>query len=287
MATQSSAPDGPAPTYAQVDIKKLAFKDPMARSGGKPGFHLYIDKDANCRDNLKFQTPRSRTPFGLNDDSTFADAQPAAASYKTSAMIALEDEVFLRKMRDLDEMTLNAAITNKAAWFPGPKPKADDWIAQRFFPCVKTDPAGQYVPKIKIKIMKEGRDATKIYLMRSKGDKKVIREADLSVIKANCYVTAILSIAGAWIGAAGFGVDIRAEQIIVEEPAPTRSYTQFQIPGLVYDNENKDADGGTEWDAEGGADDIAASVSNAEETKEEDAILSIEDPPAKKMKSAP
>ena len=145
----------------------------------------------------------------------------------------IDDDVLMEKLCEIDQSLLNAAIKNQSAWWPGMKEKDEDWVSSHQSKVVKIQEDSRYPPKLKLKIINEGnKQATKFYVA-SQEEPEALMDANIESVTPGSKVVAMVSIQGAWISHHSmnfcFGLELRAEQILVYQPAETRGIHQFKL----------------------------------------------------------
>ena len=225
--------------YDEIKISELHFTVPQARSGGKPGLHLYINVDNQNKRNLYYQGPKCHVPFAVNPDET----PNRESSYESSMMCNIDDNELLQKLNELDATVLATAIANKDTWFPskegGKSIKTDDWIKSKQFCVVKVSEDNKYKPKMKLKIINQGnKGETSFYTSRKVDGKNLMRPATIDAISAGCHVVPIITLAGAWIGTLGYGVELRVDQLMIEQSEDVRGVHNFVLDGEIMLDSN-------------------------------------------------
>jgi len=213
--------------YNEIKPSDWHYGAPLQRAQGK-GAHLYINLNEFTKKNCRFQTPTLKIPFAVRADES--------ADWKSTMMANIEDDVLMEKLQEIDESLLNAAFKNQSTWWPGLKEKDKDWISSKHSKVVKIQDDSRYPPKMKIKIINEGnKQATKFYIAKPDNETNQIGYLDSNIdcVTAGSKVVAMVSIQGAWISHYSmtycFGLELRAEQVLVYQQPETRSIHQFKL----------------------------------------------------------
>ena len=221
-----------APLWNTVDPSTIIVKDPRPRSNGK-GLQFFVDVASNTNANLKFQLPRSKAPFGYNqeEDSSLND-------YKRRFMYDVKDETLASWLTMIDKTIATQVKEKKTAFFPG-KSKVDDAYVDKkhskilrhqpelgnyFDKTISDEERAKYPPKIKLNcIMPDNREACEFYKAweedgKIKYDGPLKDNANLKaadILERGSELIPVVEIAGGWVSAIGFGIDLRVKKIIV------------------------------------------------------------------------
>jgi hypothetical protein len=178
----------------------------------------------------KIQTPLLFCPFGISVmvDEKKKDAEPG---YSIDLQLGNENaktEAFTKWLDGLDTKVFNDCKNNAEKWLPSKKKLTDRMAKELFKPAIKkffdktpgvlkyTD---KYPARCKFKIQrKNGKFVTKFFdHNRQPIDITNMTAEQLKAFKGNrCRV--IFEVAGVWAGAKGFGVTLRADQIMFYPP---------------------------------------------------------------------
>ena len=157
------------------------------------------------------QTPRVFCPFGVEK------AKQAESTYETIKMlITIRSEAkgavdFLRLCEAADKAVINAAFKNQTEWFGTPEKdyKSLEIIADRYFPLVKQ--RAPYDPQITAKIDEA---STRVFSKGTAGGAPE-RIEDVLSVQAKTTMRVILRFGPAWAAGGRFGLQVRADQILV------------------------------------------------------------------------
>jgi len=178
----------------------------------------------------KIQSPLLFCPFGISVmvDEKKKDAEPG---YSIDLQLGNENartEAFTKWLDGLDTKVFNDCKNNAEKWLPSKKKLTDRMAKELFKPAIKkffdktpgvlkyTD---KYPARCKFKIQrKNGKFVTKFFdHNRQPIDITNMTAEQLKGFKGNrCRV--IFEVAGVWAGAKGFGVTLRADQIMFYPP---------------------------------------------------------------------
>lgn len=221
--------------YTDVNADVIHFAEPQARTKGI-GMSLFINANPATKQALTFQLPKSNVPFNPTEEPPNQDGSPA---YKTSISIDVTDDILANILSTIDTKYLAYIMANKEKIFPG---KSEEWIRQRQFPAIKHDDAGKYEPKMKIKVILNGKKPSDILVGRVVDDKILTRSGSIDDIEAGCKIVPIVTLFSGWTGTIGFGLEFRMEQCIVFKAGAKRSLGAFQGLGEVVEDTAQDDD---------------------------------------------
>ena len=216
--------------YNEIKPSDWHYEAPLQRAQGK-GAHLYINLNEFTKKNCRFQTPTLKIPFAVRADES--------ADWKSTMFANIEDDVLMEKLQEIDESLLNAAFKNQSTWWPGLKEKDKDWISSKHSKVVIKIGDSRYPPKMEMEIIHEGhKQATKFYKQAKKfyiseTNQIGYLDSNIDCVTAGSKVVAMVSIQGAWISHYSmtycFGLELRAEQVLVYQQPETRSIHQFKL----------------------------------------------------------
>jgi hypothetical protein len=178
----------------------------------------------------KIQSPLLYCPFGISVmvDEKKKDAEPGFSIDLQLGNENPKTEAFTKWLDGLDSKVFNDGKNNAEKWLPSKKKLTDRMAKELFKPAIKkffdktpgvlkyTD---KYPARCKFKIQrKNGKFVTKFFdHNRQPLDLSNMTAEQLKAFKGNrCRV--IFEIAGVWAGAKGFGVTLRADQIMFYPP---------------------------------------------------------------------
>ena len=157
---------------------------------------------------IQVQTPVMSAPFGI---SSFTDAATGVSSYSLDASFRGADNDpkiagFLAKMKELDEVVIDAAVKNSADWFG--KSMSKDVVANLTRSIVKEPSDPKYASTIKFKIGNGfGPDST--FYDESHN------EVDKDYVTKGSTFRAIIELGSVWQVNRSFGVTWRLVQCAV------------------------------------------------------------------------
>ena len=212
-----------------IDINNLKFSDP--RKVGNNGVQVVYVNYGGGMNSLYVQPPRvdlkwDPTYYADNDENGKFTAEFALPGVGTDDQIT----PFHDKMKAFDELMIDKAYENRAAWFKNGKKLTRDMIENVYTPMVKVsvdsetgEPDGKWPPAFKFKIKKQNSKYTCNVFDSSKNQLNVDNTesedfVDLkNVLVKGATVNLILKCVSVWLINGKFGVTWQAEQIMVTQ----------------------------------------------------------------------
>jgi hypothetical protein len=226
-------------TFEEVDIKKFTYGPPKPN---KTGTITNVSMNYE-RQRIKIQTPLMLCPFGISvlKDKKDPNAEPA---YSIEVQVGKDGggkvEQFTNWLQSLDERIITDVKANSNAWLK--KATLSDKIAQSLHnTCVKryydktllqfTD---KYAPRVRFKIgQKNGKFMTRVFNSeRQPIDLDSMAPEEIEKLGKGHRMRVIFEIGGIWGGAKGFGVTLRALQIMLYPPLKLTGF------GFLHDIED-------------------------------------------------
>jgi hypothetical protein len=145
----------------QIDVSKIKYSElKTLKSGAKS---IYVN---HCGSKLFVQTPVMSLPYGVNDNSKFADVDKKVDEKKFDLTLSFGGmdtnaklETFFNKLKELEEKVISDAYENRMAWFKNNYGNNKEILASMFTPIIKHDKdkqtgniANKYPPTLKVKI---------------------------------------------------------------------------------------------------------------------------------------
>jgi hypothetical protein len=199
--------------FNKVDVNQITFTAPKpSKSGGKILNPEYMGVRPT------FQTPLMPLAWTTNvrrNEDSGSVACKLALSFKNTDE---DSTAFMAWQKSIDELVLEAALKNRATWFP--KNVDENKVRAYFFPSVKTASDDKYAdtfqPKIALKeVDPTADDINAQYAM----DVKVFSGEDKSVLPSSALTggslcSAIVEFSYIWISATMFGSTFTCRQVL-------------------------------------------------------------------------
>ncbi len=146
----------------QIDVSKIKYSEvKVLKSGSKS---IYVNHNGS---KLFVQTPVMSLPYGVNDNSKFADTDDKKSDEKkydlTLSFANMQDNAkvkqFFDKLKELEEKLIDDAFSNRQAWFKNNFNNNKDVVSTMFTPVIKHHKSkdtgeidDKYPPTLKVKI---------------------------------------------------------------------------------------------------------------------------------------
>jgi hypothetical protein len=205
----------------------------------------------------KVQSPLMYCPFGVSvlRDEKKPNAEPGFTIELSLDESSDKQAAFAAWVKDLERRVLADCKSNSNAWMK--RSKLSDRMANELFnPVIRPykDPqtkkvSDKYPPRIKFKMVrKDGNFTCRAFT----GDREPIdinnmSFDDIDKLGKGCNVRIIFELGGIWCGAKGFGITLRAQQLMIYAPE------RLTGPGFVHDVEDNLIFGVTSADSGGDA----------------------------------
>ena len=214
---------------ANIENNKFTFTEP--RKIGQNGVQVvYVNYDGAMKP-LYVQSPRVDIKWNAN---YYADNDENGKFTVEFALpgVGTDDQItpFHDKMKAFDELMIDKAFDNRAAWFKNGKKLTRDMIENVYTPMIKVsvdsetgEPDGKWPPAFKFKIKKQNSKFTCNVFDSSKNQLNVDNTesedfVDLkTVLVKGSTVNLILKCVSVWLINGKFGVTWQAEQIMVTQ----------------------------------------------------------------------
>ena len=182
------------------------------------------------RKKFTLQLPRMHAPFGVSE---FQDPTSGKIKYSLPLSFNKQDEMkgvikmFHDKLTEWDEKVVDDASNNTVSWFKKPAAKlTKNAVRKNYTPMLAKfkdkntlEFTGEYPDKVKLKIpFWEGKFAVEVY---DENQQRV----DISYIKPNCEIIAVVKSSNVWISADKFGVCLNAGVLQVFPPERLTGYS--------------------------------------------------------------
>lgn len=145
----------------QIDVSKVRYSEvKVLKSGSKT---VYVNHGGS---KLFVQTPVMSLPYGVNDNSKFADVDKKVDEKKFDLTLSFGGmdtnpklETFFNKLKELEEKVISDAFDQRMSWFKNNYGNNKEILASMFTPIIKHDKDKQtgnitnkYPPTLKVKI---------------------------------------------------------------------------------------------------------------------------------------
>lgn len=191
-------------------VKNLRISEPRQNASGlgKSVNITYVDATGNASRPV-VQTPKLQAPFGI---SMYESAKDGTKSYSLvlsfkNAESDLRIQKFLKLLKAVDEMVLEAANNNQAAWLGFTSPKDKAIVEDRHMRCVQEDDTGKWPAKVRAKV--DIRDNKYNGIIIDASNKQI----DFTEVEKNGFAIALIELSSAWSASGRFGLSLRAVQI--------------------------------------------------------------------------
>ena len=183
---------------ATLDLSKITFSD-VKQYGSGGGKNIYINYN---KQPLYIKTPTLNLPFGLSCWE--------GTKYSLRGSLGSEegDDVFVEKIRAIENLIIETAVKNSNAWFKK-KDLTSEMLTANFTSCIS--PSDKYQPLVKFQITKD----TEAFLSKS----EPIPTINSDTIPKKSKVAVIAHLASIYIiGNTTFGISAKAVHIKVTPP---------------------------------------------------------------------
>jgi hypothetical protein len=183
-----------------------------------------------AKEKFIFQTPEMPLPFGL---SKWDNEGKGPTKYSVDLSFKEKDSrngvnKFFQMISTLDEMAIEAAIKNKAAWFKGKK-YTDEMIPTLYTPSIKYAKDKKtkeitYDYPATFKTVLPYNDQEKTISTRIYDGKKNLIDIMTCDNTKGARAALIVQCAGIWISTTGFGISWKAAQMRIVPPTTIKEY---------------------------------------------------------------
>lgn len=229
----------PILSFENIDVKQFTYGPPHSKNGTITNIAMNYN-----RSRVKIQSPLMFCPFGisvLRDKKEKDNIEKAAFSIELQ--LGSDDaklDAFTKWCSSLDEKVINDVRANSNAWLK--KSTLNETLAKQLHnPCVKKyydkelcKTTDKYPARIRFKLgRKNEKFVTRIFNQdRQAVDLDSMSLDEIEKLGKSNRMRVIFEIGGVWGGAKGFGVTLRAAQIML---FPPQKLTGF---GFVHDIED-------------------------------------------------
>lgn len=190
-------------------VKNLRVSEPRqnANGMGKSVNITYVDATGNAVRPV-VQTPKLQAPFGIStyESKDGTKSYSLVLSFK-NAESDLRIQKFLKLLKAVDELVLDAANSDQTAWLGFTAPKDRAIVEDRHMRCLQEDDTGKWPAKLRAKV--DIRDGKFNGIIIDASNKQI----DFTEVEKNGFAIALLELSSAWATSGRFGVSLRAVQI--------------------------------------------------------------------------
>ena len=226
------------PLYSDLDLSKLTFDSKP--QGSNDINHASVKYDGT---RLAFQladvnVSSLRVPFGVDDGSKYAS--------KASVRIELPEAQRAFFQDTLETKIKDAAVQNKATWFPAIKPMLDDATVRSSFNSRVQNSNGNYPPSLKVNVNLTDDKKEKLNVLTTcrVANGKIAKPTAASpgdVVRGCSVVPVLRTAGGVWISVNAkkktidYGLIFEAtDLLVIEEPAASSA---FNFGGVEVEEE--------------------------------------------------
>lgn len=234
------------PSFTDENPFNWIFDKPTKNQSG--GSNVYV-KSPETKRNPRFQFPRCRAPFGVQDGKRedAAGGAPAAASTgsqsgRKNLELSVDDASMVAWARRVDERMVTWITENSEALF---KREIKQSTVEALYRQLATPSNREgFAPLMRIKINASGKQVTRVLVVKDEGNAEQglpLRYATgtLDDITPQCHVIPIVEAAGLWIISKACGFTLVATDLLVF-PAAEEGGFAFRLPGPAVKVEDGD-----------------------------------------------
>lgn len=246
------------PSFTDENPFNWVFDKPTKNQSG--GSNVYVKSPVTKR-NPRFQFPRCRAPFGVQDgkreDAAGGGVAAAAPSGSTQSSrknleLSVDDSAMVAWSRRVDERMVTWITENSEALF---KREIKQSTVEALYRQLATPSNREgFAPLMRVKINAAGKQATRVLVVKDEGNAELglpLRYAagTLDDITPQCHVIPIVEAAGLWIISKACGFTLVATDLLVFPTAEEGGFA-FSLPGpAVRVEDGDDSRNGPEVDA--------------------------------------
>ncbi len=245
--TSREHPDMSVPSYLDENPAAWIFDEP--KNNQNNGKNVYV-KSPDTKRNPRFQFPRCRVPFGVQDgkkeDGAPAGASAAAGqSSRKNLELSVDEASMVAWARRVDERMVSWITENCFNLF---KREMKQSTVEALYRQLATPSNREgYAPLMRVKINASGKQVTRVMVVKDEGNPErglPLRYATgtLDDITPQCHVIPIVEAAGLWIISKACGFTLVATDLLVF-PAAEQGGFAFRLPGPAVKVEDGDDTG--------------------------------------------
>jgi hypothetical protein len=199
-----------------VDVSKLRYAEVRILASGSKS--IYVNYGTQ---KLRIQTPVMHMPYGIGegfeDKSVKKEAKkPSEKKYDITLSFKGADDnskvqVFLDKMRELENEIIDKAFDNREAWFKDDYDGNKAFVARLFSPIIKVDKdkntgkvVGKYPPTIRVKVPYDGVNDKFNFDALDMENNDIVFQDIISKLKGG-KTQLIIELTGIWIAGGKYG----------------------------------------------------------------------------------
>ena len=199
-----------------VDVSKLRYAEVRTLASGSKS--IYVNYGTQ---KLRIQTPVMHMPYGIGegfeDKSVKKETKkPSEKKYDITLSFKGADDnskvqVFLDKMRELENEIIDKAFDNREAWFKDDYDGNKAFVARLFSPIIKVDKdkntgkvVGKYPPTIRVKVPYDGVNDKFNFDALDMENNDIVFQDIISKLKGG-KTQLIIELTGIWIAGGKYG----------------------------------------------------------------------------------
>lgn len=225
------------PNYLDENPHHWTFDEPKKNQNS--GLNVYV-KSPETKRNPRFQFPKCRCPFGVQDPQGDREggggaAAPAAStgSNRKNLELSVDEAAMVSWAQRVDERMISWITENCQALFK--KEMKQSTVEALYRQLAAPSSTEGYAPLMRIKVNASGKQVTNVLVVRDEGDAERgipmrYRQGTLDEVTPHCYVIPIVEAAGLWIISKACGFTLVATDLLVF-PAAKQGGFAFRLPG--------------------------------------------------------
>lgn len=239
------------PSFIDENPFTWTFDEPKKNQNS--GLNVYV-KSPETKRNPRFQFPKCRCPFGVQDPQGDREGGAAAAAAGAAATgssrknleLSVDEPSMVSWAQRVDERMISWITENCQALFK--KEMKQSTVEALYRQLAAPSTTEGYAPLMRIKVNASGKQVTNVLVVRDEGDPERglplrYRQGTLEEVTPHCHVIPIVEAAGLWIISKACGFTLVATDLLVF-PAAKKGGFAFRLPGPAALRVDDDADGG-------------------------------------------
>lgn len=237
------------PSFNDENPFTWIFDEPKKNQNS--GLNVYV-KSPETKRNPRFQFPKCRCPFGVQDGKPQGDregggaAAPASGGGRKNLELSVDDAQMVAWAHRVDERMISWITENCQTLFKKEMKQSTVEALYRQL-ASSSSPDSGYAPLMRIKVNASGKQVTNVLVVRDEGDPERglplrYRQGTLDEVTPQCHVIPIVEAAGLWIISKACGFTLVATDLLVF-PAAKQGGFAFRLPGLAAQRVDDDGDG--------------------------------------------
>lgn len=228
------------PSY--LDENPAAWTFDEIKKNQNNGLNVYV-KSPETKRNPRFQFPRCRVPFGVQDGKkedgagapggAAGGAAAAQSSSRKNLELSVDEADMVTWSRRVDERMISWITENCYNLFK--REMKQSTVEALYRQLASPSTREGFAPLMRVKVNASGKQATRVHVVKDEGDLErglPLRYAagTLDDITPQCHVIAIVEAAGLWIISKACGFTLVATDLLVY-PAAQQGGFAFRLPG--------------------------------------------------------